>query len=254
MNELLQAVLHVKATGNPDEIVDREKISSTRKWLSIWRGISKTFEWPSVESAIDRLDAKLKKNARYGDLSYGLQVINECVHDGLKFQLIYRYPNDRATVFKRWRSDWEQVIKRFPEATDDMRAGTDLWALGHYTASVFHMMRVLENGLAALATDLGISYTTQNWQNVIDQIESAIRQSQKTLPKGEVRNARLQFLSEAAKEFIYFKDGWRNYVSHNKGAYTETQARSVLEHVRQFMTALAQSLPVTAAPSHPPAT
>ncbi len=88
-------------------------------------------------------------------------------------------------------------------------------------------------------------YTIQNWQKIIEQIDAAIRQSQKTLPKGETRNERLQFLSEVAKEFTHFKDGWRNYVSHNKGTYNDAQARSVMEHVRQFMTSLAINLPDT---------
>uniref|UniRef100_E6VP08 Uncharacterized protein n=1 Tax=Rhodopseudomonas palustris (strain DX-1) TaxID=652103 RepID=E6VP08_RHOPX len=245
MNEMLQVTLHVRDTGNPDEPVGKDKATSLGKWLGIWRATAESFEWPAVENAIDRLETRLKKGARYRDLEYGLRAINDGVHDGLKFQLVYRYPNDRASVLSRWKSDWADVIERFPEAAEDMRAGTDLWALGHYTASVFHMMRVLERGLGALSAELGVSYTIQNWQNVIEQIEAAIRQSQKTLPKGETRNARLQFLSEAAKEFTYFKDGWRNYVSHNKGTYTDAQARSVMEHVRQFMMSLAINLPVT---------
>ena len=71
---------------------------------------------------------------------------------------------------------------------------------------------------------------------------SKITAERKTLPKGAQRNARLQFLSEAAKEFFYFKDGWRNYVSHNRAAYDEHQAHGVLEHVRAFMNHLATQL------------
>jgi hypothetical protein len=62
------------------------------------------------------------------------------------------------------------------------------------------------------------------------------------LPKGESRNRRLQFLSEAAKEFQYFKDGWRNYVSHGRGEYDDHLAQSVMQHVRQFMTILSREL------------
>jgi hypothetical protein len=244
MNEMLQVLIHVRDTSNPAEPVGKEKAASLSRWLGMWRDTARTFEWPAVESAIDRLEARLKRGARYSDLSYNLRVINDAVHDGLKGQLIFRYPTESASVLMRWTSDWARVIERFPGASDDIRSGTDLWALGHYTASVFHMMRVLENGLGELASELDVSYTTQNWQNVIEQIEAAIRKNQATLPKGEARNARLQVLSEAAKEFIYFKDGWRNFVSHNKGTYAESQARSVLEHVRQFMIGLAKNLPI----------
>lgn len=64
----------------------------------------------------------------------------------------------------------------------------------------------------------------------------------KTLPSGQARNDRLQFLSSAAKEFVFFKDGWRNYVAHNKAIYDEHQARSTLEHVKAFMTTLSLRL------------
>lgn len=56
------------------------------------------------------------------------------------------------------------------------------------------------------------------------------------------KNERMQFLSEAAKEFFYFKDGWRNYVAHARGTYDEHQAASVLEHTRTFMNHLSTEL------------
>ena len=64
----------------------------------------------------------------------------------------------------------------------------------------------------------------------------------KALPSGVKKSKRLQFLSEAAKEFVFFKDGWRNYVSQDLASYDEYQARSVLEHVRAFMIVLSSRL------------
>jgi hypothetical protein len=103
-------------------------------------------------------------------------------------------------------------------------------------------MRVLEHGLRALANDVGLTFDVQNWQNIIDQIEAKIRELGKSLPRGVDKNERLQFLSEAAKEFVYFKDGWRNYVSHSRGTYDKHQARSVMEHVKSFMNTLSTKL------------
>lgn len=171
-----------------------------------------------------------------------MRVLLETVESGLKGQFVYRYPKVQADVLTRWKADWVSVLANFPSAESDILAGVDLWALGHATASVFHFMRVLEHGLRALAADVGKNFDVQNWQNIIDQIEAEIRQIGKNLSSGASKNERLQFLSEAAKEFVYFKDGWRNYVSHNKGAYAEHQARSVMEHVRGFMTTLSSKL------------
>jgi hypothetical protein len=52
----------------------------------------------------------------------------------------------------------------------------------------------------------------------------------------------MRFYAEAAKEFFYFKDGWRNYVSHRGQPYDEHQALIVLDHVRAFMNHLGARL------------
>jgi hypothetical protein len=121
-------------------------------------------------------------------------------------------------------------------------SNNDCWALSHGTASVFHCMRVLEHGLRARAEDVRKAFDIQNWRNIIDQIEAEIKSAGKTLPRGAEKNERLKFLSEAAKEFVYFEDWWRNYVSHNRSKYDEHQARTAMEHVRAFMTVLSSQL------------
>ena len=171
-----------------------------------------------------------------------MRVLRETINSSLKNQYIYRYPNDRAAVLQAWNAEWAAAIKSFPSAENDIKAGVDLWALQHNTACAFHFMRVLEHGLRALANDVGKSFDVQNWQNIIEEIEAEIRQLGKNLPRGSEKNERLRFLSEAAKEFVYFKDGWRNYVSHNRANYDQYQARGILEHVKAFMTTLSSKL------------
>jgi hypothetical protein len=103
------------------------------------------------------------------------------------------------------------------------------------TASVFHSMRVLEAGLAALSEALGLTFEAEVWAVIIDRIESEIRELERTWPKGHTKSAFLQFYSSAAKEFRYFKDGWRNFVTHRRAEYDAPQALSTLNHVRDFM-------------------
>ena len=101
-----------------------------------------------------------------------------------------------------------------------------------------HCMRVLEHGLKALAADVGETFDTQQWAVIITIIEGRIKAMRTNGALGmdkAQKDARLQFLSEAAKDFAYFKDGWRNYVSHGRAAYDEHQAAGVLEHTKSFM-------------------
>lgn len=227
----------------------KEQISG---WLRMAAAVASDFQ---IKAAHDRI--KIFQRALEGEITWrtvGVEcrVLREAIDNGLKGQLIYRYYDEHAAVLMRWQEDWKLVLNKFPSAEKDILASVDCWALGHGTASVFHSMRVLEYGIAALARDIGREVGTHNWQNIIDQIEAEIRNLGRTLPSGLGKSERLQFLSEAAKEIVYFKDGWRNYVSHNRASYDVHQARSVLEHIRSFMTTLSRRLGESAADGQSP--
>jgi hypothetical protein len=211
-------------------------------WLGIASHAADQGEWKAVHDRIEIFNRKIARGITNQELLAELRVLKETIDKGLEHQLIYRYPTAKNEMLGKWKNDWSAVRKSFPSAEEDIFAAIDLWALNHSTASVFHLMRVLEHGLRALAGNVGKSFDVQNWQNIIDQIEAEIRALGKTLPSGTQKNDRLQFLSAVAKEFVYFKDGWRNYVSHNRGIYDEHQAHSVIDHVRSFMTTLSSKL------------
>lgn len=135
----------------------------------------------------------------------------------------------------------ERAQDCFPLAHDELRQGGNCYALGLYTASVFHSMRALEHGIKSLAQDVGLTYDIQNWQNILDQIESKLREEGKKTNSPQ-KQERLKFLSEANAEFRHFKDAWRNHVSHNKTAYDDTQARRVLDHACTFIETLSTQL------------
>ncbi len=104
---------------------------------------------------------------------------------------------------------------------------------------------MLEKGLHSLATELGVGMSSgiefENWKNIIDQIEKEIRKLE-ALPKGPAKTATLTFYSEAASQFRYFKDAWRNHVSHARAQYDEREALTIFEHVRTFMHDLAEGV------------
>lgn len=82
------------------------------------------------------------------------------------------------------------------------------------------------------------SIELENWKNIIDQIEKEIRK-QESQPKSPAKTAELQFCSECATHFFYIKEAWRNHVSHSRATYDEEQASRIVDHVRNFMAALA---------------
>jgi hypothetical protein len=125
-------------------------------------------------------------------------------------------------------------------------------ALERENAAVFHCMRVTEIGLQSLARDVGVTLKNdrpielEDWNTIIQETDkklAALRNSLKTNDNQQD----IQFYSEAASQFRYFKDAWRNHVSHARESYDLLQAESIFGHVREFMQDLAKRL--AAAPS-----
>jgi hypothetical protein len=204
------------------------------------RPVLSPFKCPHIDHAIDSLGWWLNTdNPSWGDLRMKAIALRNAIQTELKQYYYYQYPRQKAEVLRSWKDDWKSAICAFPAIEREAFLATDAYALGHDVAAVFYSMRILEIGLKALAADVGLTFDLQQWHNIIDQIESRISEERRTLPRGSARNERLQFNSEAAKEFFYFKEGWRNHVSHNRADYDEHQALSVLIHVRAFMNHLA---------------
>jgi hypothetical protein len=249
---LLQVIFEERPqlADSPDDLMGDWSKDQVQGWLRVARKVADNFELKAANDRIALIEKRLQKGMTYREVSIEARVLRETIDAGMKRQQVYRYPEDKGGKLSNWKQDWAPVLDAFPAAGPDILAAVDLWALDHSTASVFHLMRVLEHGLRALAENVGRSFDVQNWQNIIDEIESEIRTQAKTLPKGLEKSERLRFLSEAAKEFMYFKDGWRNYVSHNRSTYDEYQARSVLEHVRTFMMVLSTQLGETPEAGH----
>ncbi len=182
-----------------------------------------------------------------GAVMQELRTLHQALQDDLRFKGFYYYPDAKRAVLQRLETDWAKALAptAFPSTRPDVEAAVDCYAIGHNKAAVFSCMQVLERGLEALAAEVELTFDTQQWHNIIDEIEKKITAIRKNgIPGADKRDkdARLQLLSEDAKEFSYFKDAWRNYVSHGHAAYDEYQALSVIEHTRAFMNHLSERL------------
>ncbi len=171
-----------------------------------------------------------------------LHILELALEAELHSNLFLFVPTQRSAQYEKDDALTDPAKLAFPRAAAELREAGNAYAVGLYTACVFHSMRALEHGLGALAEDVGKTFDVQMWQNIINEIGGAIVALGQTLPKGQAKSDRLRFLSEAAAEFTYFKDGWRNYVSHGKTPYGEQQALTVMSHTRDFLERLSTNL------------
>jgi hypothetical protein len=201
-----------------------------------------------LDAALDRLEhvRRCLTHGTFAELNEQLEVLSESIEDQFARRYCVYVPVAKVNFARDFLSIFpESIIKAFPSISGDVIEACECYALDRNSASVFHSMGILQRGLYALANDLEVEFKEgielENWKNIIDRIEAKIR-SLEAMKKGKEKDAQLKFYSEAAVQFRYFKDAWRNHVAHQREEYDSDQAHSVLIHVRDFMAQLATRL------------
>jgi hypothetical protein len=224
---------------------DRRLTEDGRKWLWAYLGPFQE-ELKPLDLRVASIEVQYIWNHAHEwsakEIAVALKGLRWKIEQELRDRVFLYLDPKEAGLFAAEFPFGESVGTAFPSATFDVREAAQSYAVGRHTACVFFCMRSLEHGLRALAVDVGRTFDRQQWHNVIEEIESEVRSIAKTGPKTPEKDERVKWLSEAAKEFFYFKDGWRNYVTHGRSRYDGPQALSMLEHVRAFMTHLASRL------------
>lgn len=118
------------------------------------------------------------------------------------------------------------AVEPFPEATFDASEAGNCFAFERFTACVYHLMRVAEHGLVAVAEAAG---ATQEDKRSWDKLVGAINRHVKTIESQKPPNwlADRNKFSDMVSWFIAIKNGWRNPVSHVPRIYLEDSARGV---------------------------
>jgi len=175
-----------------------------------------------------------------------LQTLLDVVMTELKEELFLYVPAHRAKYYELIFQSF--ITTAFPLASKELVSAGNSLAAGLYTACVFHSMRAAEIGLRVLGKTLNVTFPDRpielaEWQNILDQVESKIREMQKAPTKDrKFKDEELHFFAQAAKQFIYFKDAWRVRVAHARETYEEVPAIRVFSHTVEFFEVLATRL------------
>jgi hypothetical protein len=199
----------------------------------------KPFEFDAALDRIQHITTALQADSSLATISTELRVLSEVIEDQAGRRHFIYVPLAKADYFMAPDEIFsDAVFRAFPCASYDIIEACSCYAAGRNTACVFHSMGILQQGLYALASDVGVVFAEgielENWKNVIDGIEKKIRELE-GMKTGQVKDAKLKAYSEAAVQFRYFKDAWRNHVAHLRATYDDDQAHSTLVHVRDFM-------------------
>jgi hypothetical protein len=118
-------------------------------------------------------------------------------------------------------------------------------ALGRSTASVFHLMRLMEIGIRAAARCLGIpdpiKDADRNWGRVLDKIKGELdgRVASKSVRRWT--NAKdKELFARVYASLDAVRVAWRNPTMHVENKYTPDEAEHIFLTVRGFMKTLAE--------------
>lgn len=197
----------------------------------------------AVTVQMERFRRMINGGAEPHELSIMLRELHENIIADLTAHWFLVIPDAQRSLYEQASPPFGKAVDAaFPEAAFDVACAARCLALDEWTACVFHSMRVVELGLRRVARALSVPMTEssdyENWGNLIDQIEKAIRLIEQE-PRSADKAERSRFYSEVGTQVRYFKNAWRNHVSHSRAAYGETEARAVFMHVQALMQQLA---------------
>jgi len=227
----------------------------------------------SLYSDLSLVIPDVYSSMRLADLNGQLKALRRAIEDELWMNVFMFIPRDQASFYEGNRASsymikhraneapsdidmlfGQKVNDNFPGARGDINEAGNCYASGRNTACAFHLTRVLERGLFVLAQDASLFGLTnpalqigvkdaalETWETLINKVESAITNIQKVQRSGQ-KIRTLELYSGAAMHFRYFKDHWRNPISHSRASYDEPQAHSGMTKVREFMKYLAETI------------
>lgn len=192
------------------------------------------------------------KPASYGEIRDQIHEIRRALKMDLDDNKFLSLSRSEVGYFGQEQGFGPEVFRNFQSTRVDVAEAIDCYALGRYTACVFHCMRVLEKGLHALAHELDTKHNAKlnfdkpfnetSWGRIITEILISLENPKRTkrlnpLPTKDQE----RFYSTAAMQFEHFQHAWRDDCAHANRTYDEPAAKSVLNHTQHFMRILAKN-------------
>jgi hypothetical protein len=113
--------------------------------------------------AAKRASAEMKGNPAEA-IRFHLKAITDLIKSEMENELFFRVPSERAEFYSpNGPLFGSRVADAFPSASMDIEEAGKCFALGRFTASVLHSMRILETGLVSLCVALKVPYEEKSW-------------------------------------------------------------------------------------------
>jgi adenine C2-methylase RlmN of 23S rRNA A2503 and tRNA A37 len=173
-------------------------------------------------------------NTSVSDVAAVLKDLRLRIEDQLKSRTFFVVAHDRAKYYSDKALFGLDVDSKFPETIFDIEEAGKCLSLSRATATVCHLMRVVEVGVKRLATKLSATIDTNKpWGWILNIVDAEIEKLKKT-------GTDVAELEGIAASLHAVKDAWRDPAMHSKTKYTEEEAEEIFSASRTFMRRLAK--------------
>ena len=172
--------------------------------------------------------------------------LQQRVTDELKLRFIMQIPLAQAQYYQSPKQLFgELTIRQFPATLSDIEEAGKCYALGRNTASVLHLVRVMEVGLRALGMSLNDPSLdpkrNPTWEALLSKCDKELQKP--AAERSSEWRTDDQFFSQATANLRAVKNAWRNPTMHVEISYDADAAEDIFNAVRAFMRHLAQKIP-----------
>lgn len=228
-----------------------ETIERLDRWLERLRAECQEHSLPVSAGYIDQVLAYIESLKGQGKeitkerFITNMNGIEERICQELHDLWFFRMPDENVGFYEGSRERFGQkVIDAFPNAMYDIEEAGKCFALGRSTATVFHLMRVMEIGLFALGKSLNDPnwdpHNNRSWHSILHKCDKEI--AKKKEDRAQEWKEDEEFYMSVTANIHAVKNAWRNPTMHVGKKYTNEEAADIFNAVRTFMRHLATKL------------
>jgi hypothetical protein len=243
----LETYTSIAASGGsqlPDDVAPVEIVTTIHGTLRSYRARIEQAQLAFSLKGFDRFIESLATNTlTIRQVETQAKELQRRILDELDETNLWQVSKERTKFLNRDLFGFEQTGK-FSDSWKDIEEAGKCLAFERGTASVFHLMRVMEVGLQALGKSLNDPTldpkTNPSWEKILGRGDRELAKYLKDrTPEWQTNE---EFFSTAHANLRAVKDGWRNKTIHVERNYDPEEAEEVWNAVKAFMRHLAQKL------------
>lgn len=220
--------------------------ASRERWLKTFEKAKTTpqfakvlpFAMDTIDRIIEALNDHDTKLWRIGELFRDLE---RRIGDELKKQIHYQVDPGLVALVYNPELGWESVIAKFPEIKSDATEASWCLVFFRWTASVFHLMRVMECGIDRLSKMARVSKKRPGWDGLLVDIDKKQLAPKAGSKKTAAKRKKDRFIADAVMQLRAVKEA-RNTTMHDYSkVYTPNQAIELFKAVQSFMQKMAEA-------------